>query len=31
MDVRYARVSKSFGGVDALIELELDIPRRAAR
>jgi multiple sugar transport system ATP-binding protein len=26
MDVRYERVSKSFGGVDALIELELDIP-----
>jgi multiple sugar transport system ATP-binding protein len=26
MDVRYDRVSKSFGGVDALIELELDVP-----
>ncbi len=26
MDVRYQGVSKSFGGVDALIELDLDIP-----
>jgi multiple sugar transport system ATP-binding protein len=26
MDVRYERVSKSFGGIDALVELELDIP-----
>jgi multiple sugar transport system ATP-binding protein len=26
MDVRYRGVSKSFGGVDALIELDLDVP-----
>ena len=26
MDVRYEHVSKSFAGVDALIELDLDVP-----
>jgi multiple sugar transport system ATP-binding protein len=26
MDVRYEQVSKSFGGVDALIDLDLDVP-----